>query len=110
MAQVMATYSYNQVEKNGSVFTPLRAIGLAVELAYKQARKKGSGALTCEDVRIVRLSGDALRVKESRGDRWRKTACANLELLQRDCDFTLDVFRAQRHLLFDLGLNVQRVT
>ena len=105
MAQAMATYTYNHVEKNGDVYTPLRAIGLAVELAHKQARKKGSGALTCEDVQRVHLSGSTLKVFE--GGRWRKAASAYLELLPRDCAFTLDVFRAQRQLLFDLGLNVQ---
>ena len=103
----MATYTYNNVEKNGSVYTPLRAIGLAVELAHKQARKKGSGALTCEDVQQVRLSGETLRVRDAPTDRWRKAASAYLKLLPRDSAFTLDLFRAQRQLLFDLDLNAQ---
>ena len=55
--QAMATYTYELVEKNGSGFTPLRAIGLAVELAHKQAKKKGLGAVTFEDVEQVRLVG-----------------------------------------------------
>ena len=105
--QAMATYTYELVEKNGSGFTPLRAIGLAVELAHKQAKKKGLGAITFEDVEQVRLSGDTLRVREAQTDRWRKAASAYLKLLPRDSAFTLDLFRAQRQLLFDLDLNAQ---
>ena len=68
---------------------------------------KGLGAVTFEDVEQVRLSGDTLRVREAQTDRWRKAAPAYLKLLPRDSAFTLDLFRAQRQLLFDLDLNAQ---
>ena len=56
------SYSYQEVRKNGAQFSPLRATGLAVELAHKLAKEKGSGNVCWEDLRLVPVSGDALFV------------------------------------------------
>ena len=48
----MSSYSYASVEKNDAVFTPLRAIGLAVELAHRLARDKGSGSVSWQDLQL----------------------------------------------------------
>ena len=59
------SYTYQEVQKNGEVFTPLRATGLAVELAHKLAKEKGSGNVCWEDLQLVSLSGDTLLVHDS---------------------------------------------
>ena len=41
----MLVRRYSHIEKNGSLFHPLRAAGLAVELAHKLARDVGFGAI-----------------------------------------------------------------
>jgi len=74
--------SYNAVEKNRFVFTPLRAIGLAVELAHKVAKAKGSGAVTARDVGELQLSGDSLRVKEL--GKWRKATSVKMQVPEQD--------------------------
>ena len=42
------SWSYDLVKKNDEVFTPLRATGLAVELAHKLAKEKGTGNVCSE--------------------------------------------------------------
>ena len=85
----------------------MRATGLAVELAHKLAKERGCGSVSWEDLQVVHLSGDTLFVNDS--DKWRKARSVDLQLQERDCLFALEVFRAQRELLCNLGLNLWAV-
>ena len=80
------SWTYNLVKKNDEVFTPLRATGLALELAHKLAKEKGTGNVCLEDLRHVRVTGETLMVNASG---WRKSRGINLQLEKRDCAFAL---------------------
>ena len=66
-----------------------------------------SNQTNVSDVEDTTTPNKSKRVREAQTDRWRKAASAYLKLLPRDSAFTLDLFRAQRQLLFDLDLNAQ---
>ena len=57
-------------------------IELAVELAHKVAKAKGSGAVTASDVGELQLSGGSLRVKEL--GRWKKATSVKLQVREQD--------------------------
>ena len=42
------SWPYHLIKESDEVFTPLRATGLAVELAHKLAKKKGTGNVCSE--------------------------------------------------------------
>ena len=63
------------------MFTSLRAIGLADELAHKLAKDKGFGVASWQDLGQVRVSGKTARVNE--GGRWRKVPSVYSVLLAK---------------------------
>jgi hypothetical protein len=56
--------TYCEVKKAGVGFTPLRAVGLAVEEAHKLAKRTGTGKVTVEDLEEVRVTGDKVQAVE----------------------------------------------
>ena len=62
--------AYNRLKKqepDGTYrgFTPLRAVGLGLELAWKLCRDRGFGSATPADIRQIRVSGP-LRIQTER--------------------------------------------
>ena len=85
-------------------FTPLRAVGLAVEAAHKLAREQGRGQVSAEGVAQVSVSGAGVRVWDE--GRWRAIRKCQLELDTRDAQLACDIFGQHRSFLYDLGLNI----
>lgn len=83
-------------------FTPLRAVGLSVELGWKLARDRGLGAVTSAALGKVLVAGD-LRVQGVVA-----TQC-DLQLRAEDAELAKTLLRKQRALLTDLGFNVWAV-
>ena len=90
-------------EGNFQPFNPLRAVGLALELAWKTARDIGQGSVSAERLRQVRVSGQ-LRLKE--GEQWRNARQCTLQLAQADSNLALAVLRKQRRFFSDWDMNV----
>ena len=106
----MLVRRYSHIEKNGSLFHPLRAAGLAVELAHKLARDVGFGAIDQKKLCSISISGPSVRVYES--SRWRKVGpktTVTLKVLPAEAELSYKVFREQRTWLGDMGLNVWHV-
>jgi hypothetical protein len=106
----MLVSRYAHVEKNGDVFHPLRAAGLAVELAHKLARDVGFGAVDRDSLSRVTVSGPRVRVYTSA--RWRKVAANSslmLKVLPAEATLSYSVFKEQREWLADMGLNIWQV-
>lgn len=87
-------------------FTPLRAVGLSLELGWKLARDRGLSAVTAGDLRQVHVSGE-LRIKS--GERWRAARTCDLELRVEDANLAEKLLVKQRGLLTDLRINVWAV-
>lgn len=96
--------TYCEVKKAGVGFTPLRAVGLAVEEAHKLAKRTGTGKVTVEDLEEVRVTGDKVQVKE--GKRWRKVARAVVGLRREEAVLALELFTQQRAELASEWLNI----
>ena len=101
---------YHEVEKNGRTFTPLRAVGLAVEVAHRTGSVKGCGMVSQGDLATVVLTGSNLRVRDASRGGWRKTrGPVHLELREEDQALALQIFKKQRVALWEAGLNIWSV-
>lgn len=92
------------LEKGGppKLFFPLRAVGLAVEKAYKLDRDTGTVAK--EGLKHVDLSGGGLQILDNR--EFRKVRACTLELQQEDAQLARKIYLAQRQWLLDMRANV----
>ena len=108
MALVCSYKDLRKEDGNNSFlnFEPLRAIGLALEQGFRQARQKGLNKLTADDLTEVKVSG-TLQVRE--GGRWRNTDAATLRLLPRDAAFSLELLHSLRGRLTDIGFNYDAI-
>jgi hypothetical protein len=101
---------YCQVMKNGLAFTPLRAIGLALEVAFSVGISRGFFMVVEEDLKHVEVKGDDLRTRTVGGSIWR--ACSGsatlMELLPADAAYAHAVYKKLIGFLQQLGLNIFR--
>ena len=74
-----------------------------MERGWKLARDKGLGAVSGEDLRRVRVTGQLRLCTE---DRWRAAAACTLQVRPEDAALATTLLRKQRALLSDLGINV----
>jgi hypothetical protein len=99
--------SYSSYMKNGTAMTALRAVGFAVEKAFKESSKVGFGMVAKHHVEKIVLSGD---VKMKRGGSFVEFKDPlTITLADVDSDLALSVFKEDLKLLEDLGLNVWAV-
>lgn len=91
------------LEKGGDprLFWPLRAVGLAVEAAWKLARD--AGEVTAEALQEVALSGQNLQILDDRV--FRKVRACTLKLQEEDRQLANKIFHAQWQWLHDLKAN-----
>ena len=97
-------FSYIHVKKNGLLFTPLRACGLAVEKAHKAARDRGLGNVCENDVKHVLVSGDSLLALVN--GRMRRVISCRLDVQPSEQKLALTLLREQRLLFSSLSLNL----
>lgn len=110
MTTALSVSGYRNIQKGGKVFTPLRAVGLAVESCHKLARDVGLGNVKAADVSYVVISGEDVKVKSGSMGRWRKTSCkVKLSLTDHDSELAVAICKRQRAYLADLRLNVWAV-
>lgn len=88
-------------------FTPLRAVGLAVEKGHKEAKAKGLGRVTTDSLSTVSVSGSAVQVLEGR--RWRRVTQCQLQLSSAEATLSLAIVQKQRRLLNNLQINAWEV-
>ena len=104
--------SYRAVEKPNDAgqqvpFTPLRAVGLAVELAHKVARDSGRGSVTAAALGVVRVSGSGVKILHD--EQWKAVRNCRLRLQGNDAELAAQVFLKQRSFFCDLGFNIWQV-
>ena len=104
--------NYKAVEKPNDAgqqvpFTPLRAVGLAVELAHKVARDSGRGSVTAAALGVVRVSGSGVRILHD--EQWKSVRNCRLRLQGNDAELAMQVFLKQRSFLCDLAFNIWQV-
>ena len=109
MSQLVTVYQH--LEKPGRdgkflPFTPVRAVGLALEEGWKASRDKGLSRVSAEDVKRVRVSGK-LRIYS--GQQWRASSSCTLQLAPEDCTLVLTLLHRQRELFSDLHINIWAV-
>jgi len=85
-------------------FSPLRAVGLAVEVGHGYCKTHGFGRLSPASVSRVHVSGGSLQVKQ--GQRWRRVPSCDFELAPQEASFAVSVVRKHRAFFDDLGLNL----
>ena len=84
-------------------FTPVRAIGLAVELGHSLARDHGKGTVTAEQLEKVAVKGQLMLFD---GGSWRHTRSCSLALRPEDAKLANLIFLKQRAFFADLQLNL----
>lgn len=91
------------LERGGppKAFFPLRAVGLAVETAWKKARD--DGVVTADALQEVALTGQNLQILEDR--QYRKVRACTLQLQQEDAQLASKIFHSQWKWLHDLKAN-----
>ena len=100
---------YTHLEKKNfgenffSPFTPLRAVGLAVELGWKLTRDKG--CCCAADLGRVQVAGEVRAFT----DRWRKRLNCTLCLQAKDAELAYKVVTLQAAVLDNLSLNAWQV-
>jgi hypothetical protein len=85
-------------------FTPLRAVGLAVEEGHRLSKARGLGQVTAASLSTVKVSGSAVQVLEDR--RWRAVSQCQLQLNEVESSFALSVVQKHRALFSSLQLNL----
>jgi hypothetical protein len=86
-----------------TLFFPLRAVGLAVELGYKLCPTKGLDNVSVSDLSTVKVSGKLQIYEEGR---WRSSNKCDLKLARMDALLAKKILEKTRGFLIDLGANV----
>lgn len=99
--------SYADFRKDGRALTALRAVGLAVEVAFKESSKLGFGMVGEQHVETIVLSGD---VQQRSGDTFKQAVRpVPVRLSAEDVALVMSVYHAELKMIEDLGLNVWAV-
>ena len=99
---------YRLVMKNGTVMTPLRAIGLALELAFSIGIMKGFFMVSQADLCQIQVSGTEVFTRSAVGSPWRAADSASVDLTANDAGFALATYLKLVEMLHGLGLNIFR--
>ena len=99
---------YRHVMKNGTVMTPLRAIGLALELALSMGIMRGFFVVGQEDLCQIQVSGSEVLTRSAVGSPWRSADSASVDLTAKDAAFALATYFKLVEMLHGLGLNIFR--
>ena len=101
------TYKYGQVKK-GAVFTPLRAMGLALELAFQLGCSCGFMSVQAGDLQQVSVTGKELYVRSSAGQPWTRCPQVLLEVVPGHAEYVVQTYIKLLAKLHSLGLNIFR--
>jgi len=88
------------------LFSNVRAIGLAVEVGWKAAKKKGLGNIETADVSHVTVTDTSGKLQVLEDARWRGLKACTLNLRPGDAAFAKLLVEKQRDLLGDMRLNI----
>jgi len=102
---LVTRYTFLQKRDPGEAFrtfTPLRAAGLSLELAWKKVRDKGLGLVTSADIGVVGVSGDLLLQGVA-------VQSCQLQLREEEKNLVLALLKKQRAFFTEVELNVWSV-
>ena len=86
-----------------------RAIGIALELAFKKGFSEGFPSVSADHLKQVRVSGDTVEVKQSNGSWQAPDWPVRVDLNDADKDYAFAIYQRMCDLLVFLAFNISDV-